>query len=72
MAELVKKEFVRTDELLTQLDKSALRPVRAMNAIYRKYFEIMDERGWEVISPKPHLSKLQKLTIAAKAYFAKV
>lgn len=72
LAELVKKEFVRTDKLLTQLDKSALRPVRAMNAIYRKYFEIMDERGWEVISPKPHLSKLQKLTIAAKAYFEKV
>ena len=38
----------------------------------KSFYDVLAADVNEVISPKPHLSKLQKLTIAAKAYFAKV
>lgn len=71
LADIAENEYKKSKKLIASLDKSASRSVRAMEAIYRKYFDIMKIRGWEVISPKPHLSKLQKLSIAARAYFAR-
>lgn len=34
--------------------------------LYRKYFDIMEKRGWEIISPKPRVSKWCKLRILLK------
>lgn len=68
LARIALEEFKKADKLIKQVDKSVARPVRAIEAIYRKYFDIMQERGWEVISPKPRINKLCKFTLAAKAY----
>ena len=70
--ELNEKEiFKKADVLIQKLDKKTARPVKMIAAIYRKYFDIMQNRGWEVISPKPQLSKMKKLTLALRAYFGK-
>lgn len=61
--------FSRADFLIKRLDKSSARPVRMIERIYRRYFDIMQKRGWEIISPKPKVSKLQKISIALRAYF---
>ena len=70
LARIADDNYKKAHELIPLLDKKAVRPVRAMEAIYFRYFTMMKNRGWEVISPKPQLSKLNKLSIAVKAYFA--
>ena len=70
LAKIAEDNYKKAHELIPLLDKKAARPVRAMEAIYFRYFTMMKNRGWEVISPKPQLSKLNKLSIAVKAYFA--
>ena len=70
LARIAEEEFKKADELIRRIDRKTARPVKAIEAIYKKYFEIMKNRGWEIISPKPHLSKLNKFTLAVKAYFS--
>ena len=38
--------------------------------IYNKYFDIMEKRGWEIISPKPEIGKFRKLQVLAKVLLA--
>ena len=71
LAKIVEKNYSNGFELIKKLDKKAARPVRIMASIYKRYFDIMNNRGWEVVSPKPVISKLGKLHIAIKAYFGK-
>jgi len=71
LAKLAESDFQKADFLIQKLDKKTARPVKMIAAIYRKYFDIMQNRGWEVISPKPQLSKMKKLTLALRAYFGK-
>lgn len=70
LARIAEEEFKKADVLIRRIDRKTARPVKAIEAIYKKYFEIMKNRGWEIISPKPHLSKLNKFTLAVKAYFS--
>ena len=71
LAKLAEADFRKADYLIQKLDRQTARPVKMIAAIYRKYFDMMQDRGWEVISPKPHLSKMNKLTLALRAYFGK-
>ena len=64
-------EFAKADKLIPLLDKKAARPVKAIRAIYRRYFDIMKNRGWEIISPKPKISRLDKLSLAVRAYLSR-
>ena len=70
LAKLAEDNYNKAHELIQKLDKKIVRPIRAMAAIYYRYFTMMKNRGWEVMSPKPQLSKWNKFTIAVKAYFA--
>ena len=36
----------------------------------KKYFDIMEKRGWEIISPKPEIGKFRKLQVLAKVLLA--
>ena len=49
---------------------SCQRSVKIIAGIYKKYFDIMQERGWEVISPKPTIGRFGKLALAVKALLA--
>ena len=67
LAKIASKDFQKAYELIKHLDKKTARPVKMIASIYKKYFDIMQKRGWEVISPKPTISKFEKLALALKA-----
>ena len=67
LAKIANKDFQKAYELIKHLDKKTARPVKMIANIYKKYFDIMQKRGWEVISPKPTISKFEKLALALKA-----
>lgn len=69
LAKIAAADYEESYQLIKQLDKKIARPVLMMANIYKRYFDIMQNRGWEVISPKPHLSKMKKLSLALRAFF---
>ena len=69
LARIAVANFEKADELIKKLDKKTSRHVRMIESIYRRYFDMMQRRGWEIISPKPNLSKFKKFSIALRAYF---
>ena len=68
LAKLAIQNFDKSFELINRLDKKASRSVKSMAYIYKRYFDIMQNRGWEVISPKPSVSKFTKMYLILKAY----
>jgi len=48
-----------------------MRQIRMMTDIYKRYFDIMKNRGWEIISPKPKISKINKLCLIIKAFLGR-
>jgi len=69
LAKLADKDYEKAKNIIPFLDKNTARPVKAITAVYRKYFEIMQNRGWEIVSPKPQISKFNKFSLALRAYF---
>lgn len=63
--------FEKTFELLSQIDSTKTRPIRLVLYVFKRYFDIMQKRGWEVISPKPEISRRDKLAIMFKVLFDK-
>ena len=43
------------------------KPVVYMLNLYHAYFELMDKRGWEIISPKPELKFKDRCRLVMKA-----
>lgn len=70
LAKIADENYKKAYRLIKVLDKQTARPVRIIADIYKKYFDIMQERGWEVISPKPTIGKFGKLALAVKALLA--
>ena len=71
LAKIAAEDYEVSYQLIKQLDKKVARPVLMMANIYKRYFDIMQNRGWEIISPKPQLSKVKKLSLALRAFFFK-
>ncbi len=71
LARIADKDYTEAFKLIKKLDKKASRPVKAMTYIYKRYFDIMQNRGWEIISPKPHIGKFMKMCLALKAFIGK-
>lgn len=69
LAQVASKNYQRVYEILSQLDKSTARPLKLVTDIYKKYFDVMESRGWEIISPKPQISKFCKFGILVRAVF---
>ena len=69
LAKVAKTEYDKAYELISKLDKTVARPVKIIANIYKRYFDIMNNRGWEIISPKPKISRISKLKIIAKTFF---
>lgn len=69
LARIASSNFDQAFEIIENLDKKTARPVKAIAYIYKRYFDIMQNRGWEIISPKPTVNKLSKFCIAVKAFF---
>lgn len=70
LARIASENYAKAYDIINYLDKSTSRPLRMILDIYKKYFDIMANRGWEIISPKPEISKLCKLQVLLKAMLA--
>ena len=64
-------DFTKAFEILQKADKKTTRPLRFILHIYKRYFDIMQNRGWEIISPKPVIKTKDKLAIVYKVFFDK-
>lgn len=71
LARLADKYFELSFQILAQTDKAQTRPLRFILHIYKRYFDIMQKRGWEIMSPKPKISYRDKLAIIFKVLFDK-
>ena len=69
LAKIALENFAEAQRLIEKLDKKSKRPVNVIACLYKKYFDIMQKRGWEVISPKPKISRLLKFGLILKAFF---
>jgi len=70
MAAIAQEKFLRARAALTVLDWRMLRPALLMMGVYERYLEKMTARGWANGQPRVKLSKLEKLSIAARWFFA--
>jgi phytoene synthase len=71
LAEIAKESYKNAYTLLAAQDIETVRPLKLIADIYKGYFDLMENRGWEIISPKPSLSKFKKLIILLKSFFSK-
>ena len=71
LAEVAKEDYKKAFELMSRLDKRTERNIKGFVYIYKKYFDMMSARGWEVISPKPKLNLFSKMFLIMKAYSGK-
>lgn len=70
LAKVAAQNYAEAYDLIKKLDKKTARPVLMIANIYKRYFDIMQNRGWEIISPKPYISKWKKLSLALQAFFS--
>ncbi len=57
LAERALLRFSQAREALDKLDAQQMKPAVIMMNVYRKIFDMMQKRGWEVIEPRPKPSK---------------
>lgn len=67
LARIAESDYRQAFKDIKLLSKKAARPVRMIAYIYKRYFDIMKNRGWEIISPKPHISRPAKICLLLKA-----
>lgn len=70
LAAVAREKFAATRAALGQLDWRVLRPALLMMGIYETYLDRLEARGWDRIGPPVNLSKVEKLAVAARWYFA--
>lgn len=71
LADIARKAFAESYRLLEENNNTNSKPVIYVLNLYQKYFEIMDNRGWEIISPKPKLKLKDNLLLVAKTMLGK-
>ena len=71
LARLAGQDYQTSFELIKKLDKRTARNIKAMAYVYKRCFDIMQNRGWEIVSPKPKVGKLSKVLLILKAYSGK-
>lgn len=67
LAEIADRDYIKSYELIKKLDKETSKTLQVILDIHNKVFTIMQNRGWEIMSPKPEISKLYKLKCLIKA-----
>ena len=63
------KCFDKAHKLIFSSDKRSTRILRFIFHTYKRYFDIMFFRGWEIMSPKPQIKPWDKIKIAFNAIF---
>ncbi len=71
LARVAAKNYDEAFALMKKLDKKIARNIKAFAYIYQHYFDLMQNRGWEIISPKPIINRWQKALLILKAFMEK-
>lgn len=69
LAEVARKSYKEAYKLLEENHNKNSKPIVYMLNLYHTYFELMDKRGWEIISPKPELKFKDRCRLVYKALF---
>lgn len=60
------KAFARADRILNKMNRNTTMPLSFIKNISECQLNIMKKRGWDIISPKPHVNFRKRLQIAWK------
>ena len=71
MANMARSAFAEAYRLLEEKHNRNSKPIVYMLNLYHAYFELMDKRGWEIISPKPELKFKDRFKLIMRALFKK-
>jgi phytoene/squalene synthetase len=71
LADIARKSFAEAYRLLEENNNKNSKPIIYMLNLYQKYSEIMDNRGWEIISPKPQLKLKDNIKLVIKTMLSK-
>lgn len=63
--------FARAFLLMPQLNKKIAARLKSVAYLYKYCFDAMENRGWEVITPKPQAGCLTQMRLVCKAYLEK-
>ncbi len=69
LAKTAENGFARAERIIGKMNKKDMMPLRLIMNNARSLFDIMNKRGWEIISPKPKLSWLKRLSILCRTLF---
>lgn len=69
IAEQVEKRYLKAERLLTKMDYADTRVLRFIYNLGLCQFEMMNKRGWEIISPKPKVNFAKRLYILYHTVF---
>lgn len=64
------KAFNNALRLLSKMNKQSVMPLYYLTNLSLYYFKQMNNRGWEIISPKPNISRLGKVKLIVKTLFS--
>ena len=70
-AEVARRSYAEAYRLLEENNNRNSKPIVYMLNLYHAYFELMDRRGWEIISPKPELKFCDRCRLVFRALFNK-
>ncbi len=66
LAQAVKPAFAKSERLLGKMNKKDTITFRYLKNLSVSLYNIMEKRGWEIMAPKPQISRCRRLWIAAK------
>jgi len=69
MADAAREAYEEAYKILKENHNKNSKPIVYMLNLYHTYFEMMDKRGWEIISPKPELGLKDRLRLVFKVMF---
>lgn len=65
-----KKSFNTALRFLNKMNKQSVMPLHYLTNLSLYYFNKMNDRGWEIISPKPNITKFNNIKLIVKTLFA--
>lgn len=63
LSKMAEKGYIKAERLLSKMNYADTRALRLIYNLCRCQFEIMQKRGWEIISPKPRVNFGKRLSI---------
>ena len=69
LAEQADKGYAKAERLLAKMNYADTRVLRLVHNLGRCQFEMMKNRGWEIISPKPKVNFIKRLSILYRTIF---